>query len=297
MRSVPKAEASETTSTTKTSLRWRRSPRSPIWKRKRRNPARRSNSKTRKRSTTEADIELEEEVLESSGLTPAELKAVQITSTFETGKRGGFYGLSGNFDGYGISFGLVNWKIGTGSLQPLLRDFAAGEPARWKAGLRAGCLVLPGADHAEGQGRGERPAALRHRGDEHLAHRQGQEQVVGQGAVVHVLQAPLRGPGLPAHPGAVRSQAAGPRAILLRVLRSEERDVVRVHVRRRLQPRPVVADEEVEERRPEAARTPAPARWPRSRRSTARAAFPKGSCSSRSPTCSPRRRASVGVTT
>jgi hypothetical protein len=67
------------------------------------------------------------------GLTPAELKAVQITSTFETGKRGGFYGLSGNFDGYGISFGLVNWNIGSDSLQPLLRDFASTEPARWKA--------------------------------------------------------------------------------------------------------------------------------------------------------------------
>ena len=73
----------------------------------------------------------EDEVLESSGLTPAELKAVQITSTFETGKRGGFYGLSGNFDGYGISFGLVNWNIGSGSLQPLLRDFASEQRARW----------------------------------------------------------------------------------------------------------------------------------------------------------------------
>jgi hypothetical protein len=82
----------------------------------------------------EADVAaLEAEVLQSSGLTAAELKAVQITSTLETGRRGGFYGLSGNFDGYGISFGLVNWNIGTGSLQPLLRDFAAAEPARWKA--------------------------------------------------------------------------------------------------------------------------------------------------------------------
>jgi hypothetical protein len=62
---------------------------------------------------------------------PLELKAVQITSTFETGRRGGFYGLSGNFDGQGISFGLVNWTIGTGSLQPLLRDFVAQEPDRW----------------------------------------------------------------------------------------------------------------------------------------------------------------------
>jgi hypothetical protein len=99
----------------------------------------------------------EESPLESSGLTPAELKAVQITSTLETGKRGGFYGLSGNFDGYGVSFGLVNWNIGTGSLQPLLRDFAASEPARWKAafGNDAGtflALITPkGADAIKDQ--------------------------------------------------------------------------------------------------------------------------------------------------
>jgi hypothetical protein len=74
---------------------------------------------------------LDAEVLEAIELTPAELKAVQITSTFETGRRGGFYGLSGNFDGQGLSFGLVNWTIGTGSLQPLLRDFAVQEPDRW----------------------------------------------------------------------------------------------------------------------------------------------------------------------
>jgi hypothetical protein len=69
--------------------------------------------------------------LAGSGFTPAEQKAVEITSTFETGQRGGFYGLTGNVDGQGLSFGLVNWTIGTGSLQPLLRDFAAEQPARW----------------------------------------------------------------------------------------------------------------------------------------------------------------------
>jgi len=71
--------------------------------------------------------------LASSGLTPAERKAVEITSTLETGRRGGFYGLSGNFDGQGLSFGLVNWTIGTGSLQPLLRDLAKENPQRWNA--------------------------------------------------------------------------------------------------------------------------------------------------------------------
>lgn len=69
--------------------------------------------------------------LDGSGLSPAERKAVEITSLFETGKRGGFHGLSGNFDGQGLSFGLVNWTIGTGSLQPLLREFAGEHPARW----------------------------------------------------------------------------------------------------------------------------------------------------------------------
>ena len=72
-----------------------------------------------------------ESLLSRSGLTAAEQKAVEITSLFETGKRGGFYGLSGNFDGQGLSFGLVNWTIGTGSLQPLLRDFARQHADRW----------------------------------------------------------------------------------------------------------------------------------------------------------------------
>ncbi|AMA59928.1 DUF2272 domain-containing protein [Bradyrhizobium sp. CCGE-LA001] len=80
------------------------------------------------------ETDLEGEIsLAASGLTPAERKAIEITSTFETGKRGGFFGLSGNFDGQGLSFGLVNWTMGTGSLQPLLRDFAAENPGRWNA--------------------------------------------------------------------------------------------------------------------------------------------------------------------
>ena len=80
----------------------------------------------------EDEVSFEDEgPLAGSGLSTAEQKAVEITSLFETGKRGGFYGLSGNFDGQGLSFGLVNWNIGTGSLQPLLRDFAREQPARW----------------------------------------------------------------------------------------------------------------------------------------------------------------------
>jgi hypothetical protein len=82
------------------------------------------------------DANLEGEILKDavfSGLTSAEQKAVAITSTLETGRRGGFSGLSGNFDGQGISFGLVNWNLGSGSLQHLLRDFARDFPARFGA--------------------------------------------------------------------------------------------------------------------------------------------------------------------
>lgn len=71
--------------------------------------------------------------LQFGGLTVAEQKALAITSTLETGRRGGFYGLTGNFDGMGLSFGLLNWNLGAGSLQPLLRDFLRRFPARWKA--------------------------------------------------------------------------------------------------------------------------------------------------------------------
>lgn len=78
-------------------------------------------------------LEQESQELAAAGLSPAERRALEITSTLETGKAGGFYGLSGNFDGQGLSFGLVNWTIGTGSLQPLLRDFAKEQPARWNA--------------------------------------------------------------------------------------------------------------------------------------------------------------------
>lgn len=58
------------------------------------------------------------------GFNPAEEKALRITTTFETGRPIGFGGLTGNFDGQGLSFGLLQWNIGTGSLQPMLGEFA-----------------------------------------------------------------------------------------------------------------------------------------------------------------------------
>src|SRR6185369_15628581 len=59
-----------------------------------------------------------------AGFTPAEVKALSMTTTFENGRPLNFGGLSGNFEGQGLSFGLLQWNIGTGSLQPLLNEFA-----------------------------------------------------------------------------------------------------------------------------------------------------------------------------
>jgi hypothetical protein len=74
------------------------------------------------------DANLEGEILKDavfSGLTSAEQKAVAITSTLETGRRGGFSGLSGNFDGQGISFGLVNCSTSCGTSPAIFRRASA----------------------------------------------------------------------------------------------------------------------------------------------------------------------------
>jgi hypothetical protein len=65
------------------------------------------------------------------GFSPAEEKALRITTTFETGRPLNFSGLTGNFDGQGVSLGLLQWNFGTGSLQPLLRRFATESSARF----------------------------------------------------------------------------------------------------------------------------------------------------------------------
>lgn len=104
----------------------------------------------------ETDGSVESEILTGAafaGLTVAEQKALAITSTLETGHRGGFDGLSGDFDGMGVSFGLVNWNLGAGSLQPLLRDLAREFPTRFAAAFgpdasRFLALVTPTGDAA-----------------------------------------------------------------------------------------------------------------------------------------------------
>lgn len=52
------------------------------------------------------------------------LRCLALTGTFETGTSAPecFCGLGGDFDGQGISFGVLQWNFGQGSLQPLLLE-------------------------------------------------------------------------------------------------------------------------------------------------------------------------------
>lgn len=55
---------------------------------------------------------------------PLATRCLALTGSFETGAPipDCFAGLSGNFDGQGISFGVLQWNFGQGSLQPLLKE-------------------------------------------------------------------------------------------------------------------------------------------------------------------------------
>jgi hypothetical protein len=57
------------------------------------------------------------------GEEPLEERVLALTASFETGLGfpGCFGEVAGNFDGQGISFGALQWNIGTGSLQPILQ--------------------------------------------------------------------------------------------------------------------------------------------------------------------------------
>jgi Putative peptidoglycan binding domain len=54
-------------------------------------------------------------------------RCLALTGAFETGTGlpECFCGLSGDFDGQGLSFGVLQWNFGQGTLQPLLKDMIA----------------------------------------------------------------------------------------------------------------------------------------------------------------------------
>lgn len=55
---------------------------------------------------------------------PLIYRCMALTGTFETGKDFPecFAGISGDFDGQGMSLGVLQWNFGQGSLQPLLKE-------------------------------------------------------------------------------------------------------------------------------------------------------------------------------
>ncbi len=57
-------------------------------------------------------------------------RCLALTGSFETGAAipDCFAGLSGDFDGQGISFGVCQWNFGQGSLQPLLKKMCSDYP-------------------------------------------------------------------------------------------------------------------------------------------------------------------------
>ena len=57
-------------------------------------------------------------------------RCLALTGAFETGTGvpDCFCGLSGDFDGQGISFGVLQWNFGQGSLQPLVQEIASEHP-------------------------------------------------------------------------------------------------------------------------------------------------------------------------
>lgn len=73
------------------------------------------------------------------GFTSTEVKALRITNAFENTTQYDrthdlVYGsVAGDFDDQGLSLGMFQWNIGRGSLQPLLRRFAAEQPDRFAA--------------------------------------------------------------------------------------------------------------------------------------------------------------------
>ncbi len=61
---------------------------------------------------------------------PLDYRNLAMTGSFETGRPvpDCFAGLSGDFDGQGISFGVLQWNFGQDSLQPLLIDMNNEHP-------------------------------------------------------------------------------------------------------------------------------------------------------------------------
>lgn len=61
---------------------------------------------------------------------PVSQRCLALTGSFETGAQPPdcYSMMTGDFDGQGISFGVLQWNVGQGSLQPLLREMIENHP-------------------------------------------------------------------------------------------------------------------------------------------------------------------------
>jgi hypothetical protein len=74
-------------------------------------------------------------------------RCLTLTATFETsrGPPECFSGVSGDFDGQGVSFGVLQWNFGQGSLQSLLKAMLAEHPSVMVAVFQSRLAVLQAA--------------------------------------------------------------------------------------------------------------------------------------------------------
>lgn len=66
-------------------------------------------------------------------LAQAQEMALRITTFFESSKSMNFQALAGDFDGQGMSFGLIQWNFGQNTLGPLLKKMLATDAAAFAA--------------------------------------------------------------------------------------------------------------------------------------------------------------------
>jgi len=94
----------------------------------------------------------EEEIPEPAIIAkPLDYRCLALTGSFETGKGipDCFAGLSGDFDGQGMSLGVLQWNFGQDTLQPLLRDMIDEDPETMKTIFHANNDILVEALHAD----------------------------------------------------------------------------------------------------------------------------------------------------
>jgi hypothetical protein len=62
---------------------------------------------------------------------PLPYRCMSLTGSFETGRYppGCFWGVTGDFDGMGLSFGALQWNVGQGTLQPLIAQMFTDHPS------------------------------------------------------------------------------------------------------------------------------------------------------------------------